>query len=35
MLVLLAGWTIFGTVRRRRQAADLQREIDELAEPRP
>jgi hypothetical protein len=30
LLVLLAGWTVFGLSRRLRQARELQREIDEI-----
>lgn len=30
LLAVLAAWTVFGTVRRRRQANALQREIDDL-----
>jgi hypothetical protein len=33
LVVLLAVWTAFGLMRRRRQARELQREIDEI-EPR-
>ena len=31
LLLLLAAWTVFSFARRRRQAAAIQREIDELA----
>jgi hypothetical protein len=30
LILLLAAWTVFGVVRRRRQANELQREIDEI-----
>jgi hypothetical protein len=30
LVALLAVWTGFGLIRRRRQAKDLQREIDEI-----
>lgn len=32
LILLLAAWVAFGIRRRRRQAADLQREIDEIGE---
>ena len=37
MLVILVVWTIYGIVNRRRQAAALQQELDDLpsSEPRP
>jgi hypothetical protein len=33
LLILLAGWTGFGIWRRRRQAREIQREIDDLSRP--
>jgi hypothetical protein len=35
VFVLLAGWAAIGVKRRRRQAAELQQEIDELADVSP
>jgi len=35
LIALLAGWTAFGITRRRRQASEIQREIEEIEKLRP